>query len=336
MTATLNARRTLAGLIDDVGGRIVCLAMSKDPNAKVTVLLFRPGEDLPSYVAKVPTTDTAVRSVQCEADRLAHVGRQELGPIAATIPRIVSLAQHAGRPVLVTTALPGRVMLASYHTWRHTAHPPAVRADFGAAGSWLAELQRRTSSGQGELADALDGIAAALSRRFGDDPGLAGDLDQLSALRDRLAGHQVPQVVVHGDYWPGNLLMAGGRVCGVIDWECARPDGPPTRDLARFVISYSLYLDRHARPGRRVAGHRGLRAGQWGAGLEYAVNGTGWYPELARRFVSDGLERLGVPARSWRDVLLAEIAHIAGEADHPDFARNHLLLLRRLRAGGDR
>jgi hypothetical protein len=335
MTATLTTRRTLTDLVDDVGGRIVCLAMSKDPNAKVTVLLFRPGENLPSYVAKVPTTDAAVRSVQREADGLAHVGHRELGPITATIPRIVSLAQHAGRPVLVTTALPGRVMLASYHTWRHTAHPAAVRADFGAAGGWLAELQRRTSDGQGELADALDGIAGAITQRFGDDPGLAGDLDQLSALRDRLAGHPVPNVVVHGDYWPGNLLMAGGQVRGVIDWECARPDGPPTRDLARFVISYSLYLDRHTRPGRRVAGHRGLRAGQWGAGLEYAVNGTGWYPELARRFVSDGLERLGVPARSWRDVLLAEIAHIAGEADHPDFGRNHLLLVRRLRPGGD-
>jgi len=336
MTATITARPALTDLIDDVGGRIVCLAMSKDPNAKVTVLLFRPGQDLPGYVAKVPTTDAAAASVQREADRLAHVRGRELGPIAATIPRIVSLAQHAGRPVLVTTALPGRVMLASYHTWRHTAHPPAVRADFDAAGGWLAELQGRTASGQVELADALDGVAAAITRRFGGDPGLADDLDQLSALRDRLAGHQVPQVVVHGDYWPGNLLLAGGQVCGVIDWECARPAGPPARDLARFVLSYSLYLDRHTRPGRPVAGHRGLRAGPWGAGLEYAVNGTGWYPELTRRFVSDGLERLGVPARSWRDVLLAEIAHIAGEADHLEFARNHLLLLRRLRPGGAR
>jgi hypothetical protein len=30
-------------------------------------------------------------------------------------------------------------------------------------------------------------------------------------------------------------------------------------------------------------------------------------------------------------VLLAEIARIAAEADHPDFARNHLLVYRRLR-----
>ncbi len=336
MTAALADRRTLADLVDEADGRVVCLAMSKDPNAKVTVLLFRPGEDLPGYVAKVPTTDAAERSVQREAGRLAHVGRRELGPIGGTIPRVVSIAEHGGRPVLVTTALPGQVMLAAYHTWRHTAHPAAVRADFDAAGQWLAELQHRTARGRGELADALGTAAEVLARRFAAEPDLADDLSRLAAVRARLAGHQVPQVVLHGDFWPGNLLLAGGRVRGVIDWECSRPDGPPTRDLARFMISYSLYLDRHTRAGRRVAGHSGLRAGPWGAGIEYAVSGTGWYPDLARGFVIDGLKRLGVPADRWRDVVLAEIACIAAEADHPEFARHHLLLLRRLGGTGDR
>lgn len=333
MTSTITARRTLADLVDDADGRVVCLAMSKDPNAKVTVLLFRPGEELPCYVAKVPTTDAAVRRIQLEAGRLTRICRRDLGPLGDTIPRIVAMAEHLGRPVLVTTALPGRVMLAAYHTWRHTARPAAVQADFDAAGQWLAELQLRTSSGDSDLASMLDGIPAAISQRFGDDAGTAGDLDQLSALRDRLAGHQVARVIVHGDFWPGNLLMADGRVCGVIDWESAQPDGLPTRDLARFVITFSLYLDRHTRPGRRVAGHPGLRSGQWGAGLEYAMTGTGWYPELAQRFVADGLRRLGVPVTCVRDVVLAEIACIAAEADHPEFAKNHLLLLRRLLQG---
>jgi aminoglycoside phosphotransferase (APT) family kinase protein len=336
MTETLTARRELADLVDDADGRVVCLAMSKDPNAKVTVLLFRAGEDLPGYVAKVPTTDAAVHSVLREAGSLAHVGGLELGPVADTIPRIVSMADHCGRPVLVTTALPGQLMLAAYHTWRHTARPAAVRADFGAAGQWLAELQRRTARGSSELADALGTAAVVIAERYGAEPGLASDLDELAALRGRLAGHDVPQVVVHGDFWPGNLLMADGAVRGVIDWECARPDGLPTRDLARFMISYSLYLDRHTRTGRPVAGHPGLRAGQWGSGLEYAVNGTGWYPELARRFVTDGMRRLGVPADLWRDVVLAELACIAAEADHPDFGRSHLLLLRRLSETGGR
>ena len=117
------------------------------------------------------------------------------------------------------------------------------------------------------------------------EPDADADLADLADLRGRLAGHRTPQSVVHGDFWPGNLLIERGRVLGVIDWESARLAGTPARDLARFVTSYSLYLDRHTRPGRRVAGHRGLHAARWGAGVEYAIDGTGWYPDLARSFV---------------------------------------------------
>ena len=50
---TIAPPRTLAGFIDQVGGRAACLAVSRDPNAKVTVLLFPPGATRPAYVAKV-------------------------------------------------------------------------------------------------------------------------------------------------------------------------------------------------------------------------------------------------------------------------------------------
>ena len=332
MTATMTGLRTLSNLVDDAHGRVVCLAMSKDPNAKVTVLLFPPGQDQPGFVAKVPTTDASARSVHLEASMLASLNRRRLGPLNDTVPRIAAVVEHMGWPVLVTTALPGRVMLAAYHTWRHTARPDSVQADFDAAGGWLAALSRRTASGQGDLGMMLDGVGPTIMRRFGEDPDTAADLEHLSALRARLDGHKVARGVMHGDFWPGNLLISDGRVRGVIDWENSRPDGLLTRDLARFMIAYSLYLDRHTRAGRLVSGHPGLRAGQWGAGLEYAINGTGWYSELAQRFMADGLQRLGVTADCVRDVILAELACMAAEADLPDFAQSHLQLLRRLRS----
>jgi hypothetical protein len=79
-----------------------------------------------------------------------------------------------------------------------------------------------------------------------------------------------------------------------------------------------------------VTGHPGLRADRWGAGVEYAIDGAGWYPDLVRSFVMTGLERLSVSPSCWRDVLLADLATTAATADHDDFARNHLLLFRRL------
>jgi hypothetical protein len=336
MTTSELSAGTLAGLIDEVGGRAACLAMSKDPNAKMTILLFPPGAEQPSWVAKVPTTDAAARSVEREAARLAEVSRRGLGPLSATVPRVVTVAEHLGRPVLVTTALPGRSMLAAYHSWRHTARPATVAADFAAAGRWLAAMQQRTAGGHADLGDVLAGVADVIRRRFDGRPGLEAAVGDLAALHARLAGHRTAQTLVHGDFWPGNLLVSDGQVRGVIDWEAARADGAGTRDPARFVLSYSLYLDRHTRPGRRVAGHPGLRAGRWGAGVEYAIDGAGWFPDLASAFMAEALRRLGIPPSCWRDVLLAELAAIAAEADEPDFAWQHLLLLRRLARGGPR
>jgi aminoglycoside phosphotransferase (APT) family kinase protein len=332
MTATMTARRSLSDLVDDARGRVVCLAMSKDPNAKVTVLLFRPGEDQPGYAAKVPTTAVAARMVQREAMTLSSFDRERLGTLNVTIPQVAEVVEHGGWPVLVTTALTGRVMLASYHEWRHTARPSSVKADFDAAGRWLAEWHLHASTGKTNLGGMIEGVATEVTRRFGADSVTAEDIEHLFALRARLDGQRAGRGVVHGDFWMGNLLMRDGQVSGVIDWENSRPDGLLTRDLARFVIAYSLYLDRHTLSGRRVSGHAGLRAGEWGAGLDYAINGTGWYPELVHQFVADGLQRLGVARRCVRDVILAEIACIAAEADLPEFAKSHLGLLRRLDA----
>ncbi len=336
MTADAAVPPALTGLIEEMGGRVACLAMSKDPNAKMTVLLFPPGTRQPAYAAKVPTTGAAARSVEREAGNLAGLAGRGIGPLRATVPRGVAMVSHRGRPVLVTTALPGRPMLASYHAWRHTARPAAVAADFAAAGEWLADLHDSTASGTTSLAGMLERAGGAITRRFGGRPGTDAALAALADVQGRLARCQVPETVVHGDYWPGNLLVTGGRVSGVIDWEAARLRGPALRDPARFVISYSLYLDRHTRPGRRVAGHRGLRAGRWGAGVEHAVDGTGWYPELARGFMADVLARLGADGSCWRDALLAELAAIAAEADADGFAWQHLLLFRRLHRGGFR
>jgi aminoglycoside phosphotransferase (APT) family kinase protein len=327
---TVAPPRTLAAFIDQVGGRAACLAVSRDPNAKVTIVLFPAGAARPAYVAKVPTTDAAASSVEREAEQLAEVGRRVLGPVSTTIPKVVATVEHLGRPVLVMTAMPGQSMLAAYHSWRHTARRTLVAADFAAAGGWLAGLHATAAGERISMAQLLDGVAASVTRRFGTRPGADADLAALAALAGRLADYLTPRSVLHGDFWPGNLLVDSGEVRGVIDWESAHLAGLPARDLARFVTSYSLYLDRHTRPGHRVAGHPGLRADRWGAGVEYAIGGTGWYPELARSFVMTGLERLGVTPSCWRDVLLADLAATAASADHQDFAWNHLLLFRRL------
>jgi hypothetical protein len=173
-------------------------------------------------------------------------------------------------------------------------------------------------------------VAERIAARWPGDQRAAALAEQLGPLAARLASARTPRTVVHGDFWAGNLLLTGGTVTGVVDWAAGELAAEPLRDVARFALSYALYLDRHTRPGHRVAGHPGLRASGWGAGIEYAIISRGWFGALVRGFVGSALARLGAGPELCRDVLLAGLAEVAATADHPDFAARHRDLLLRL------
>lgn len=304
-------------------------ATSKDPNAKITVLLVSPQSGVPQLAVKAPTTAAAERAVDAETGVLAELHAGRLGALDETIPRVVGVVEFERRRAAVMTALQGQPLSTAYGRRRHTRSSERVAADFAAVGDWLAELQRET--GEERAALEMDaGVVSQLHERFGGESGLDSDLERLTAIHERLRLNRVTRTVVHGDFWFGNILVADGRVSGVVDWEAATTCGEPVRDLVRFANMYALYLDRRTRHGRRVAGHRGLRADRWGAGLEYAIRGTGWFPSLYRRFLEEGLARLGAARTSWRDAALAGVAEVAALTDHADFAHLHLQLFRQL------
>jgi aminoglycoside phosphotransferase len=323
---------TLADLVDRPGSRTVVVGASTNPNANVIVLLFPDGSARPDLTIKVPTTDAAAAAV--EEERRVLMGLEGALParLSATVPQVVGSVDVAGRPALVMTALPGIPMHVTYHRWRHTAGPRRVAADFRAAGTWLADFQRATRGASLPIEDD-GGTSARLELRFAGDPRIDGAVRELERVTGRLRRERTPCTAVHGDFWPGNLLRSGDGVSGVIDWEAGRLSGEPVRDLVRFAVAYALYLDRHARLGRRVAGH-GFRAGRWGAGVPYAVDGDGWFPRLFRRFLQEGLVRLGASPERWRDAALAGIAEVAASADDEDFARRHVGLFVQLAGAG--
>jgi len=325
----LSPRRSLRDFVQSSGLRSLVLGTSKDPNAKITVLLVSPEDSRPVLAVKAPTTDAAARAVEAETRLLIDVAKLQLAQILDTIPRVEEVVDFNGRPAAVTTALQGTPMTTTYLRWRHTARSSRVEADFAAVADWLAELQRRTAAHAAPV--DMDGeVTSRLRSRFADDQQLGADLDRLAELHEKLNQQSVRRTTVHGDLWSGNILVAGGKVTGVIDWECGRVSGEPVRDLVRFALMYALYLDRRTKPGRRVVGHPGLRAGEWGVGVEYALDGTGWFPELFRGFLSKGLARLGASPESWRDAAVAGIAEVAALTDEQGFARRHLELFRRV------
>lgn len=321
-------RQPLWEFVQGSGLRSLVLGPSKNPNAKITILLVSPASRRPVLAIKVPTTEAAACAVETEGRVLTDLRRLGLG-LTTTIPRVVDAVEFDGLAALVMTAVEGTPMSTAYLRWRHTARPAAVAADFAAAASWLADLQCATAAETAAL-EMDAGVTSRLSSRFSEEEGLDGDLEALGAVHARLRRNAVPRTAVHGDFWIANVLLSRGMVSGVVDWEAGAASGEPMRDIVRFAIMYALFLDRRTRPGRRVTGHPGLRAGDWGAGVAYALDGTGWFPELFRRFLGDGLARLGASAAGWRDVALAGIAEVAALTDDDAFARLHLELFRRL------
>ncbi|MEU7003451.1 phosphotransferase [Nonomuraea sp. NPDC046570] len=309
------------------GGGVALLAGSRDPNAKVTaVVMGKGGGPTPERVIKIATTGHAATVVRAEGRLLAELAGRLPPAVAATLPEVLGYGDVDGLPALITSGMPGTPMLADYHLWRHVARRRHVAADFAAAGAWLAALQAAPTGPAKPvtlLADTLDLIAERHPGR---------PLARLAPAAADLAAVRLPRTVSHGDYWLGNILLDRGRVTGVVDWEAGELVGEPLRDVARFVLSYALYLHRHTPRGRQVAGHAGLRARGFGPGIVHVLQGSGWFPALARDFVSAALARLGAPRTLWRAVLLAGLADVVVTADDPRFARDHLDLLDRLRA----
>lgn len=67
---------------------------------------------------------------------------------------------------------------------------------------------------------------------------IAGDLGQVAEIYEdaieRLLA--LPQALIHGDFYPSNILVADARICPV-DWELAAV-GPPLVDLAALITGW--------------------------------------------------------------------------------------------------
>lgn len=330
MAAVATSRRDLLDIVGDPTVRLAVLGASRDPNGKLTVLVL-PDPPGPRVVIKVPTTAAGAAAVARERRVLEALHGMDSSVIDMTAPVPLESVSAAGFEAMVLTLLPGTPMSTLYHRWGHTRSAHRVARDLGAVTEWLIRLHSETADGDAQV-DMDGGTVQRLSQRFGDEPGLATVVERVERACATLHGHRSPRTVVHGDLWCGNVLVRDGAVSGVVDWEEAELRGEPLRDLARFALTYALYLDRHTRPGARVAGHPGLTAGTWGCGIDHLLSGSGWICDLLRAFLRLGMRRLGVPGELWPEVIVAGLAEVAARADDDRFARHHLRLLARMPA----
>jgi aminoglycoside phosphotransferase (APT) family kinase protein len=135
-----------------------------------------------------------------------------------------------GAPTVVTTRLTGRPVLAPANVDEYTRQIAET----------LVHLHRLPTT----RLDFLPDQAALLSRtlaqhQVADDP-LEPDLRR-AVLRawPSVAPMSARIALVHGAYWPGNLLWQRGHLVAVVDWMDARL-GDPARDVGTCRADLSL------------------------------------------------------------------------------------------------
>ncbi|MER5350918.1 aminoglycoside phosphotransferase family protein [Kitasatospora sp. NPDC002551] len=182
-------------------------------------------------LVRVPRTPEA----RDGSERTAEVLRR-LPPLPLAVPEVLGTLPAGPRlpfGAVLLRRLPGAVVDDDVARADRAAFTGDLAAFVSALhargdGPLLGALGAHGAGGAVHPDDALDaGTAAATAGR------LAGRERRVferwaTAYRRWLAGAET--VPVHGDLWPGNLLHAGGRLSGVLDWDEARI-GPRAVDL---------------------------------------------------------------------------------------------------------
>ena len=131
------------------------------------------------------------------------------------------VGRFLGVQAIVMTRLPGRSLLDPSDRDAYVRQAACALADIHRVSTrGLAFLPRQVSLVPGWLAE--DTVA--------DDPLEPGLRTATSHAWPAIAAASTRTRLVHGDYWPGNLLWQRQRLTGVVDWEAARL-GDPAEDV---------------------------------------------------------------------------------------------------------
>lgn len=151
-----------------------------------------------------------------------------------SIPRLITYEEYCGTPLLLETAVSGRVLKPSLVRERPRQCAQALL-------DWITPLHRATAqrnarTGPQHSTEFLEQLANdyALS---GQDAAL---VSRTRALLAPLARRSFPSVFEHGDLSAPNLLITDDGSLNVVDWELANPVGLPGQDLF-FSLSFVAF-----------------------------------------------------------------------------------------------
>jgi len=216
----------------DTGGALTVISATwSGTGAAIAKLGSAAGEEaLVVKLAPLRTAPGLHRAAQAMRDLRAD---PRLGDFARLIPPPLGDGEIDGQAYAVERALPGveaRLLLP---------RPQARAAIVRAAAAAIAELHQRT--GRTITVDAATRVAwvdrpAEVVARVSSQPRRVEAL--VAEVGAAWEGRRAMVSWIHGDYWPGNLLVTPdtGALTGIVDYEWAAPDALPQHDLLHLLV----------------------------------------------------------------------------------------------------
>lgn len=188
-----------------------------------------------AMVVKIAISDAASQGLDHHTRSVVDLAAI-LGPeLSNVVPQTIRHGKFDGHLVVVESKLPGQTVSDM------GTNDVASCAALERMGR-IHEATRSTEIVDAELlANWIDEPIAVIRRSYG-MPGAGAKLDRMAEVFHRAwLGREVAIGYVHGDFWPGNVLVGSGSegvsVTGIIDWENACPRGLPDTDLVHWWLT---------------------------------------------------------------------------------------------------
>ncbi|MDO8688845.1 MAG: aminoglycoside phosphotransferase family protein [Dehalococcoidia bacterium] len=209
--------------------------------ADVTVVYTGRRGQPPALVLRLAHTPAGEASLRRQRAALHDLrANPVLGGLQERLAEPLAAGRVAGQLYTVERGLPGRDMREVL-----LGPPASSRVPIARALSTIAQLHRSTARSTVVDAGMLDRWIHAPLRQLAPLAHEDGGIRRLAAELDAaLAGREVRIGWIHGDFWPGNVLVAhdGASVSGIVDWDLASPDELPMHDLLHFKLSTECLL----------------------------------------------------------------------------------------------
>jgi Ser/Thr protein kinase RdoA (MazF antagonist) len=200
----------------------------------VVVVALANGSRERRAVAKIAIDEPAADRLRVEAAAVAVLeSDRRIAELHPLLPSMLAAGEAEGHYVLVQRSLPG---LAATASARLTKSDVVVAE----AARTISILHRATAYSPRDVpCEWITGPLARIARHGDRAEQVAHSLAGAAARAERVLGSGVLDGArVHGDYWPGNLLVAGdeARVLGIVDWEQSNARGLAAADLLHLLL----------------------------------------------------------------------------------------------------